>query len=428
MSTAIRRPAPEKPGKVLTPRERTVRSDRRLGAITLLLRLPQVMAPLGLLTLVAVSSSSAWTAALSSASLCLGIAVSGVGVAALANARWRLWALAAFSLIQGIILWVLSRAQVTEIPVSWDAVPALAPFFVAGVVMTPMGLAARLRWASVLRAQDRSQAFPAAMRRESVNEGLATVLGAALTGLLAVTMGPAVVLRFAAVWTVLITAAFVLHSSARCPRADMPLWSWRRPRGAPGRSRAVFRLSHGLIYGVAALNALMGAVLGCLVVYSVSLDSVETMGVIYALLGFGAAVGSSLAVRFRRRLSAENMWILAATGALLASMLMSGPSGFVGYSLVLLALGLFSGPCLLCLHSSAGYVTAGSDFLGLVARMTVTSSIATALGLTLSAYLGVHFDDMTAAMVPMAAAMVLLATALIFNYTQRRSPGPRPRI
>lgn len=190
----------------------------------------------------------------------------------------------------------------------------------------------------------------------------------------------------------------------------------------------MFRLSHGLIYGVAALNALMGAVLGCLVVYSVSLDSVETMGVIYALLGFGAAVGSSLAVRFRRRLSAENMWILAATGALLASMLMSGPSGFVGYSLVLLALGLFSGPCLLCLHSSAGYVTAGSDFLGLVARMTVTSSIATALGLTLSAYLGVHFDDMTAAMVPMAAAMVLLATALIFNYTQRRSPGPRPRI
>lgn len=90
MSTAIRRPAPEKPGKVLTPRERTVRSDRGLGAITMLLRLPQVMAPLGLLTLVAVSSSSAWTAALSSASLCLGIAVSGVGVAALANARWRL--------------------------------------------------------------------------------------------------------------------------------------------------------------------------------------------------------------------------------------------------------------------------------------------------------------------------------------------------
>ena len=427
MSTAIRRPAPPKPGKVLTPRERTVRSDRRLGIITLLLRLPQVMAPLGLLTLVAVSSSSAWTAALSSASLCLGMAVSGVGVAALANARWRLWALGAFSLIQGISLWVLSSSRITEIPVSWDAVSALAPFFVAGVVMTPMGLAARLRWASVLRGQDRSQAFPAAMRRESVNEGLATVLGAALTGLLAVTLGPAMVLRFAAVWTVLITAAFVLHSSARYPRANMPLWSWRRPR-SPGRRRAVFRLSHGLIYGVAALNALMGAVLGCLVVYSVSLDSVETMGVIYAVLGFGAAVGSILAVRYRRRLSAANMWILAATGALLASMLMSGPSGFMGYSLVLLALGLFSGPSLLCVHSSAGYVAAGSDFLGLVARMTIASSLATAAGLTLSAYLGAHFNYMTAAMVPMAAAMLLLATALVFNYTQRRSPGPKPRI
>ncbi|RKQ37164.1 hypothetical protein C1C97_003030 [Kocuria tytonis] len=387
------------------------------------------MAPLGVLTWIAVSASSAWAAALASAALCLGMAVCGLGMALFATVRWRLWALAAVSVVQGVVMWQLSGVDVPVMSTVSEAAPVFVPFFVAGLSLAPMGLAARLRWASVLEGEGRPEAFSAAMRRESVNEALATVLGAALTGLLAVVAGPSSVLRMSAVLSVVIMALFVLHPSARHPQANRPIMLWRRDRGATRtQQRAGYRLRHGLLYGIGALNALLGAAQGCLAVYSVSLDTVASMGVMYALLGFGAAVGSTLAVRFRHRVTAVNMWVLVATGALLTSMLLSGPSGTLGYSVVLLAVGFFSGPCLLCIHSSAGQVDMAHGYLGLVALMNVVTGAATALGLIVCAYLGVHYDYMSAAMAPVGAAMLLLGSALLFSYGLRRAPGPEPRI
>ena len=429
MNTATRYPTSEASVAVRSSRQRLVRRDRQLALITLLLRLPQVMTPLGVLTWVAVSGSSAWTAAVSSAALCLGMAVCGVGMALFANVRWRLWALAGVALLQGVMMWRLSHVDVNAVGTSWDAALAFVPFFVAGLSLAPMGLAARLRWASVVEGENRPQAFTGAMRCESVNEALATVLGAALTGLLAVVAGPSSVLRVSAVLSVLTMLLFVVHPSARQPQANMPADQWRRLRSeSRTQQRAAQRLRHGLLYGIAALNALLGAAQGCLTVYSVSLDTVETMGVMYALLGFGAAMGSTLAVRYRHRITAANLWVLVATGALLTSMLLSGPSGSLGFSVVLLAVGFFSGPCLLCIHSSAGQVDMAHGYMGLVALMNVATSVATALGLIICAYLGVHYDYMSAAMIPVAAAMLLLGTALVFSHGLRRTPGAEPRI
>lgn len=457
MSTVTQTPATGSATGTPGLRERLVRSDRRLSAITLLLRLPQVMSPLGVLTTVAYSTSSAWSAGLSSAALCLGMAVCAVGLALFSNVRWLQWALIGMALIQGGVMWQLSRVNVSTVPVSWEAVSAFLPFFIAGLSLAPMGLAARLRWASVLAGQGRLQAFSTAMRRESVNEALATVLGAALTGLLAVLLGPSTVLQVSAVLSVVMMVVFVAHRSARYPQANVPVhlfWhdltglssagstaqdsvvlqgsdmfdepSARRAASAPRITTARLRL--GLLYGIAALNALLGAVQGCLAVYTVSLDSVETMGAIYALLGVGAAVGSILAVRFRHHITASNLMVLAGTGALLTSMLLSAPSGTFGYTGVLMLVGLFSGPSLLCLHSCAGQVGVTKGFMGLVAQMSVVSNVSTAVGLIICAHLGAHRDYMSAAMVPVAAAMLLLGTALFFSHTRRRSTVRDPRI
>ncbi len=250
------------------------------------------------------------------AELCLGMAVCAVGMALFSNVRWRQWALAGIALIQGGVMWQLSRVDVSTVPVSWGAVSAFVPFFIAGLSLAPMGLAARLRWASVLEGQGRLEAFSSAMRRESVNEALATVLGAALTGLLAVVIGPSSVLKVSATLSLVTIALFVAHRSSRYPQANVPVHLLRVDRSVPPAPRTTtFRLRHGLLYGIGALNALLGAVQGCLAVYSVSLDSVETMGAIYALLGFGAAVGSSLAVRFRHRITASNMMVLSGTAS-----------------------------------------------------------------------------------------------------------------
>ena len=43
-------------------------------------------------------------------------------------------------------------------------------------------------------------------------------------------------------------------------------------------------------------------------------------------------------------------------------------------------------------------------------------------------YLGVYFDYMTAAMIPVAAAMLLLGSALVFSHGLRRAPGTDPTI
>ncbi|WP_235586613.1 hypothetical protein [Kocuria rhizophila] len=429
MTSVTSRAALQRPSGAPTPRERWVRSDRQLSAITLLLRLPQLMAPLGVLTWLAVTSSSAWAAALGSAALCAGMAVCATGMAVFATVRWRLWILAAVAVIQCAFMWQLSRVDITTVTPSRDGVQEFLPFFIAGLSLAPMGLAARLRWASVCEGEDRPQAFGAAMRRESVNEALATVLGAALTGLLAVVTGPSSVLQVSAVLSVVFMALFVLHPSARHPQANMPVnlwfrgsWSWHREQAA------VFRLRHSVLFGIAALNALLGAAQGCLAVYSVSLDTVESMGVMYALLGFGAAVGSSLAVRFRHRITASNTWVLVATGALLTTMLLSGPSGTVGYAMVLMTVGFFSGPCLLAIHSCAGQVDMAHGYMGLVALMNVATGAATAIGLIVCTYLGVYFDYMTAAMIPVAAAMLLLGSALVFSHGLRRAPGTDPTI
>lgn len=248
MSTATRTPVPVSAPPDPAARERLVRSDRQLSTITLLLRLPQVMAPLGVLTWVAVSASSAWAAALSSAALCLGMAVCAVGMALFSNVRWRQWALAGIALIQGGVMWQLSRVDVSTVPVSWGAVSAFVPFFIAGLSLAPMGLAARLRWASVLEGQGRLEAFSSAMRRESVNEALATVLGAALTGLLAVVIGPSSVLKVSATLSLVTIALFVAHRSSRYPQANVPVHLLRVDRSVPPAPRTTtFRLRHGLL-------------------------------------------------------------------------------------------------------------------------------------------------------------------------------------
>lgn len=66
--------------------------------------------------------------------------------------------------------------------------------------------------------------------------------------------------------------------------------------------------------------------------------------------------------------------------------------------------------------------------MGLVALMNVATGAATAIGLIVCTYLGVYFDYMTAAMIPVAAAMLLLGSALVFSHGLRRAPGTDPTI
>ena len=395
---------------------------RGLPWLTLGMRLPQVLAPLGVLTWVATTTGSAWTAALASAAVCLGSAVCGILTALWAGNRRRQWGLLALALLQGVIMWRLPLAPVETLPLSAEATTVFIPFFLAGATLVPAGLACRLRWSMVLEQRRRTDLFPAAMRHESLNETMSVVVGAALTGVLAVTLGADTVLRVSAVLSVATAGAFLAHPTARLRQSALPVSLLDRSEDT-GRARRLtaHRLRQCILLGCTALAALVGAIQGCLVVFALSLDIVASVGGLYAFLGLTAALAAVLTVSWSVRVRPWNLWVLVATVALLSSMMLSAPSGALGFAAVLGLMGLCTGPCLMCLFDLAASVTPRAMYLGLVSRMTAAISAGTAPGLVLSGYFGVYYDYISAALVPVAMSMLLMACALLYIYTWRRS-------
>lgn len=396
---------------------------RGLTLITLALRLPQVLAPLGVITWVATQTASPWTAAVSSAAVCLGSAVCGILMTFFVNVPWRQWGMVGLAVAQGAVMWILPLAPVESVVTGVESLAMFLPFFFAGLSLAPQGLACRIRWNSLLQHRKREDLLPSAMRVESVSEAMSVVIGAAVTGLIATTAGPQAVLRVSAVLSVVMIAIFMLHPSARIKQPILAV-SLRRDseRLAQARRWSAQRLRSMLLVGSGGIGALLGAIQGCLVVFAVSVDIVPSVGALYAFLGLTSAVAAIVTVSWRTRVTPWNLWILYATAALLASMMLSTPSGPLGFAVVLAMIGLCIGPSLLCLFGLAAYVAPDEMYMGLVSRMTAATAGGTAVGLVLSAFFGVRYDYITAALVPVAVALIPLACSLLFVYTWRRSP------
>lgn len=396
---------------------------RGLTRITLALRLPQVLAPLGVVTWIATQTASPWTAALASAAVCLGSAVCGIIMTFFANAPWRQWGLAVLALVQGTVMWLLPLAPIESVLTGIESVGMFLPFFLAGLSLAPQGLACRIRWNSLLEHRKRADLLPLAMRMESVSEAMSVVTGAAITGLIAITAGPQTVLRVSAVLSVVMVIVFMLHPSARFKQPVLTM-SLRQgsERLAQAQRWSAQRLRTMLVVGCGGLGALLGAVQGCLVVFVVSVDIVPSVGALYAFLGLTSAIAAVVTVSWRTRVMPWNLWVLYATAALLTSMMLSTPSGAPGFAVVLALIGLPIGPSLLCLFGLAAYVAPENMYMGLVSRMTAATAAGMALGLVLSAYFGVRYDYISAALVPVAMALIPLASSLTFIYVWRRSP------
>lgn len=391
--------------------------------INLALRLPQVLAPLGVITWVATQTASPWPAALSSAAVCLGSALCGILMTFFVNVPWRQWGMVVLALVQGLVMWFLPLAPIDSAPTGVGSLSMFLPFFLAGMSLAPQGLVCRIRWNSLLEHRKRADLMPTAMRTESVSEAMSVVTGAAITGLIATTAGPQTVLRVSAVLSVVMVVIFMAHPSARIKQPVLAV-SLRdsSERLLQARRWSAQRLRTMLVVGCGGLGALLGAIQGCLVVFAVSVDIVPSVGALYAFLGLTSAVAAVVTVSWRTRVKPWNLWILYSTAALLASMMLSTPSGAFGFAVVLALIGLCIGPSLLCLFGLAAYVAPEDMYMGLVSRMTAATSAGMALGLVLSAFSGVRYDYISAALVPVAMALIPLAGSLVFMYIWRRSP------
>lgn len=387
--------------------------------VTLALRLPQVLGSLGVLTWVAVTTSSAWTAALCAAGLSLGSVLSGVLVAFFARIRWFLLAL---TLTQGVSMWLLLGVDLTAEPGIAVLARQVLPFFLVGLSLPPMGLMARARWATVLEHSGRPDLFPHAMRKESINEVMAMVVGAVITGALTVTVGPEWVLRFSAVLSVLMSLGFLTHPSARWSQTDVPFeFSIRLRDWTLARLMSAQSLRRLLVVGMFSVAVMFGAVQGCLVVFTQSLDIAASMGVMYASFGLMSTVGAMVAVSKRLVLAPRHVWVLAGTCAVLSSMLLSGAKNAVVFAVVLGLMGLCVGPILVSVYELAAHVSDKQRYLTLVSHMSAALNFGMVVGIMASAAFGLRNDYMSAAMVPVGASLLAMATSLMFVFTWRRS-------
>ncbi|MFI7483202.1 hypothetical protein ACH9EU_12420 [Kocuria sp. M1R5S2] len=422
-------------GRILTgsrspladPRELAAVSGALYPVLTLLVRLPQTMVPLGVLTTVALVSGSPALGALCAGAVTLGSSVCGLGMGAAASYRRRQAGLVLVALANPVVIWwlvgLLPERSAAGDP---DAVGLVLPCLLTGLVLPQMGVVCRLRWWSLLEHHRREDLADTALRYESIMDSLATVLAAAVTGLVAVTLGPLAVLALGAALTLVGSGAILLHRSARLPPAlirflpDSPRPPTRAARQRRRRARVVWLLP---VAGMGALGSLLGSILGSVVVFATSVDAVVSVSWMYAVTGLTSTAAAVFAAARARDVRRWNRWVVASAGAVLASMLLSLPDDSVGMVVVLAIAGLTTGPSLVAVYEIARLVAPSARVTVLTTVMTAAMGLGLTVGLVLSGWWGESWGYRSAALLPVGSAAVLLATALAFVHRWRRR-GP----
>jgi hypothetical protein len=391
--------------------------------LTLLVRLPQTLLPLGVLTAVSLVSGSPALGTLCAGAVTLGSAVCGLAMGAAASWRGRKLGLVLLGLANPLAVWwllrVLTQTPGTELD-AWFALPCL----LAGLVQPQMGVVCRLRWRTILTHAHRDDLFDTALRHESVMDSVATVSAATVAGVVAVTLGPAAVPVLSAAVTVAGTAVFLAHFSAGLP--PVLVHFLRRPprertRAARQHRRRLLSLRALPVLGMTATGCLVGSILGSVVVFASSVDTVVSVSWLYAVTGLTSALTAVLASVRAGVVRLWNRWVACAAASVLAAMLLSIPNESSGMVLVLALAGLTIGPCLVAVYEIAGLVVPSSRATVLTTVMTSAMSIGLTVGLVLSGWSGASLGYRTAALVPVASAVVGLAAALRFVHRWRRT-------
>ncbi|GGG57318.1 hypothetical protein GCM10011374_20160 [Kocuria dechangensis] len=423
---------PEPLGWIPAPVDRSPLADsRQLAAVsgalfpvlTLLVRLPQTLLPLGVLTAVSLASGSPALGTLCAGAVTLGSAVCGLAMGAAASWRGRKLGLLLIGILNPLAVWWLVRV-LTQTPGAELDAGFLVPCLLAGLVQPQMGVVCRLRWRTILTHSHHEDLFDTALRHESVMESVATVSAATVAGVVAVTLGPAAVPVLSAAVTVAGTAIFLTHFSAGLPPVLVHILR-RAPRERTRAARQHRRRLQALqvlpVIGMAATGSLLGSILGSVVVFASSVDTVVSVSWLYAVTGLTSALTAVLASVRAGVVRLWNRWVACAAASVLAAMLLSIPDESSGMVLVLALAGLTVGPCLVAVYEIAGLVVPSSQVTLLTTVMTSAMSIGLTVGLVLSGWSGASLGYRTAALVPVASAVVCLAAALRFVHRWRRT-------
>ncbi|MER6096557.1 MFS transporter [Streptomyces sp. NPDC001728] len=279
-----------------------------LPAVSFLGRLPTAMCQLGSLLLVAETSGSLATAGLVGGALAAGQTVAGPVLGRLTDRHGQRGVVLAASLANALAVTGLVLAALTHAPTAWlMAVAALS-----GATVPQVGPLARTRSVALARrsgADDRL--VGTVLSFEGTLDEVSFVLGPAFVGLAAALAHPAAALLLAALLLTVFGTAFALHPSAR---ATLPEPDASTRTGAAERTRLP-----GSAYALRGAMVLQGAMFGAsqagITALTEELGAPAQAGLVYAAMGvMSAAVGLSMAA-VPARIGLMTRW-RAATAAL----------------------------------------------------------------------------------------------------------------
>lgn len=387
--------------------------------LTLLARLPSIILPLTVLTYVAVASGSELWGAVCAACVHLGQALSVLVLARGSRIRLRQWILLLHTAVHVGVVCVLVYRLAEQARVAPEGTWPWHLALLAGLSAPQLGNATRLRWRAILQTHRRTDLNQASMRHDAVMDALALVLGALVTGVVAITVGPLVGIMVSTGLLVVAGTALLLHPTAGFPSWTPPRDPARtRPNAAMRRRRRMQRFVRLLpVLGGCCIGILLGSIQVGLVYFAASVDVVESIGAQFAGLGLMSGLAAMIAAGFVPR-RPWNLWIIFGAATVIATMLMSVPSRPLGMVLILAVVGAAMGPTMIAVFGVVPLITPLREAAAISSATAVLIQAGMALGVVLAGITGYRAGYETAVLLPVVASTMLLVTGLVF--TERR--------
>lgn len=398
--------------------------------LTLLARLPSIILPLTVLTYVAVASGSELWGAVCAACVHLGQALSVLVLTRGNRIRLRQWVLLLHTAVHVGVICVLVYRLAEQARTAPEAAWPWHLALLAGLCAPQLGNATRLRWRAILETHRRTDLIQPSMRHDAVMDALALVLGALITGVVAITVGPLVGIMASAGLLVVSSTALLLHPTAgfqaRVALRD-PAETRPRLNIAMRRRRRMQRFVRLLpVLGGCCIGILLGSIQVGLVYFAASVDAVESIGAQFAGLGLMSGLAAMIAAGFVPR-RPWNLWIIFGAATVIATMLMSVPSRPLGMVLMLAVVGAAMGPTLIAVFGVVPLITPLADAAAISSATTVLIQAGMALGVVAAGVTGHRAGYETAVLLPVIASTLLLITGLVFTQRRRRVALELPR-
>ncbi|WP_129658043.1 MFS transporter [Rothia uropygialis] len=389
-------------------------------AVSVIARLPVAMLPLGTLIMIVSWTDEILLGGFAAGAVALSIAVVVPIYGAIAEKLGQRLVLL-FCVLSNVasILWLISES-VKMHESSQGSVPGLlVACILTGATSAPVAALARIRWADESHRLADRKLLSSSLAFESVADVVAIALGAAVTGVASLLWHAHAALLLVAAINIITVTAFAL---TRLRHAEAPLPRPENVSPEEAKDNAIRRKLMWLpVIGMGTLGLLLGSMQSSLVSLSQNFDSVEGVGLLYAVLGLSSLVAAIAANLLQVRTWTWGAWLFWGCALTLVALPASMPGSIPTMAIALIFLGFVVGIALIITDSVATAITPG-DALDLVMTSTFAALLGgTALGLVWGTVLGDSQGYNTALLLPVLSAAVYLVLGHTYGYLWRRN-------